>query len=154
MTEFPRKGLSPQGFRLRDNPGMDMHRLVHHLRTALPGLMAVYAFGSRVREQGRNARADSDLDLAVLVEGYADPVALFDLAGTLADLTNCPVDLLDLRAASTVMQYQILMTGERLWAKDHQASLFEAAMLTEKLHLDAARAALLEDVRRRGHVHG
>lgn len=133
---------------------MDMPRLVHPLQAALPGLMAVYAFGSRVREQSRDARTDSDVDLAVMVKGDAEPMALFDRTGTPAELTACRVDLLDLRAASTVMQHQILMTGERLWGKDHQAGLFEAAMLTEKLHWDAARAALLEDVRGRGHVHG
>ena len=139
---------------MRHNPGMDFSSLVQQLRQALPQLMAVYAFGSRVRERGEGARADSDLDMAVLVEGYADPLTLFDLAGTLTDVAACPVDLLDLRAASTVMQHQILMTGKRLWARDHQAGLFEAAMLTEKLHLDAARAALLDDVKRRGTVYG
>ena len=35
--------------------------------------MAVYAFGSRI--QG-TAQAESDLDLAILVEGYVDPVLL------------------------------------------------------------------------------
>jgi uncharacterized protein len=107
-----------------------------------------------VREGGLHARADSDLDLAVLVEGYADPVELFDLSGQLADLTHCSVDLLDIRAASTVMQHQILMQGERLWARDVQAGLFEAAMLTEKLHLDAARRGLLQDISERGSVYG
>lgn len=66
----------------------------------------------------------------------------------------CPVDLLDLRAASTVMQHQILTTGERLWAKDVRAGLFEAAMLTEKLHLDEMRHDLLLDIQTRGTVYG
>jgi uncharacterized protein len=97
---------------------------------------------------------DSDLDLAVLVEGYADPLTLFELSGALADVAGCPVDLLDLRAASTVMQHQVLTTGERLWAKDVQAGLFEAAMLTEKLHLDERRRGLVEDITARGTVYG
>lgn len=133
---------------------MNFQALVGLLQKRLPKLMAVYAFGSRVRDQGRHANADSDLDLAVLVEGYADPVALFELSGEMADGVNCPVDLLDLRAASTVMQHQILMEGERLWARDVAAGLFEAAMLSEKLHWDAARQPLIEDVMRRGSVYG
>ena len=133
---------------------MNFQALVVLLQKRLPKLMAVYAFGSRVRDQGRHANADSDLDLAVLVEGYADPVALFELSGEMADLVICPVDLLDLRAASTVMQHQILMEGERLWARDVAAGLFEAAMLTEKLHLNAARQPLIQDVMQRGAVHG
>ena len=133
---------------------MDLQAIIELLQARLPGLMSVYAFGSRIQQQGRDARIDSDLDLAVLVEGYADPIALFELAGTLSDLAHCPVDLLDLRAASTVMQHQILMQGERLWAKDVRASLFEAAMLTEKLHLDEARHDLIRSVMERGAVYG
>ena len=116
--------------------------------------MAIYAFGSRVLDEGQLALADSDLDLAVLVEGYADPLLLFELSGVLADLVACPVDLLDLRLASTVMQYQVLMHGERLWASDVRAGLFEAAMLTEKLHLDASRSGLLQAITARGSIYG
>jgi predicted nucleotidyltransferase len=133
---------------------MDFQPIVRLLRERLPGLMAVYAFGSRVVNDGENARTDSDLDLAVLVEGYADPLTLFELSGALADVAGCPVDLLDLRAASTVMQHQVLTTGERLWAKDMRAGLFEAAMLTEKLHLDERRRGLVEDITARGSVYG
>lgn len=130
---------------------MNRETIVRTLQTGVPNLLAVYAFGSRVNG---TARPDSDLDLAVLVAGLADPLALFDLAGELADLAECAVDLLDLRAASTVMQYQIITTGVRWWARDHQAALFEAAILSEKTELDTARSALLEDIRQRGSVYG
>mgnify|MGYP006191020571 FL=1 len=124
------------------------------LQQNLPGLLAVYAFGSRIQNQGQAARADSDLDLAVLLEGYGDPVTLFNLSGSLADLVGCPVDLLDIRAASTVMQYQILTLGTAWWRKDVRAGLFEAAMLSEKMALNEARAGLIEDVTQRGSVYG
>jgi predicted nucleotidyltransferase len=124
------------------------------LQQNLPGLLAVYAFGSRIQNQGQAARADSDLDLAVLLEGYGDPVTLFNLSGSLADLVGCPVDLLDIRAASTVMQYQILTLGTAWWRKDVRAGLFEAAMLSEKMALNEARAGLIKDVTQRGSVYG
>jgi uncharacterized protein len=130
---------------------MNRDALVQTLQTKLPHLLAIYAFGSRI--QG-TVGPDSDLDLAVLVAGYADPLALFDLAGDLADMAGCPVDLLDLRAASTVMQYQIITTGQRWWAKDVKAALFEAAVLSEKTALDTARAGLLADIQQRGTVYG
>lgn len=130
---------------------MNREAIVRTLRSALPNLLAVYAFGSRV--QG-TAQPESDLDLAVLVAGYADSVTLFGLAGDLAEVEKCPVDLLDLRAASTVMQYQIITTGERWWARDAQAGLFEAAILSEKTALDTARAGLLADIQQRGTVYG
>ena len=121
------------------------------LRERVPDLLAVYAFGSQL--QG-TAGPDSDLDLAVLVAGYADPLHLWPLAGALADVAGCGVDLLDLRAASTVMQHQIIITGQRWWQKDAQAALFEAAMLSEKTELDTARAGLLADIQQRGAVYG
>ena len=77
-----------------------IERTVHLLQAQLPGLLAVYAFGSRVHGV---ATPQSDLDLAVLVAGYADVHQLWSLSGELADVAGCPVDLLDLRAASTVM---------------------------------------------------
>jgi hypothetical protein len=79
---------------------------------------------------------------------------LWELAGDLEEAAGCPVDLLDLRAASTVMQYQVLTTGERWWRRDLQADLFEAAVLSEKTELDTARAGLLADIAQRGSVHG
>ena len=128
-----------------------VERIVSALQSPLPGLLAIYGFGSRV--QG-TAGPESDLDLAVLVEGYADPLLLWNLSGDLADVAGCDVDLLDLRAASTVMQYQIITTGQRWWARDAQAALFESAILSEKTALDTARAGLLADIQERGSVYG
>lgn len=125
--------------------------IIQTLQARLPGLLAIYAFGSRITG---TAGSDSNLDMAVLVAGYAEPLALFDLGGELADVAGCSVDLLDLRAASTVMQYQIITTGQRWWARDAQAALFEAAVLSEKTALDTARAGLLADIQQRGTVYG
>jgi len=130
---------------------MNREALILTLQARVPKLLAIYAFGSRI--QG-TAGPDSDLDLAVLVAGYAEPLILFGLAGDLADVAGCAVDLLDLRAASTVMQYQIITTGQRWWAQDEQAGLFEAAMLSEKTALDTARAGLMSDIQQRGTVYG
>lgn len=130
---------------------MNRDALVQTLQARVSHLLAIYAFGSRITG---TAGPDSDLDLAVLVAGYAEPLALFDLAGELADVAGCAVDLLDLRAASTVMQYQIITTGQRWWARDARAALFEAAVLSEKTALDTARAGLLADIQQRGTVYG
>lgn len=130
---------------------MNQQIILKRVQDRLPDLLALYAFGSRIQGQ---ANAESDLDLAVLVAGYADPLLLFDLAGELADVTGCAVDLLDLRAASTVMQYQIITTGVRWWQKDSQAALFETVILSEKTALDEARYALIDDIQHRGSVYG
>lgn len=125
--------------------------IIQLLLEGLPSLLAVYAFGSRISGQ---ATPESDLDLAVLVAGKVNPLKLWSLAADLSGLAGCPVDLIDLRAASTVMQYQIVTTGERWWSGDQRAALFECAVLSDKTELDSARAALLADIQREGRVHG
>jgi len=127
---------------------MNRQAILDMLQARVPNLLAVYAFGSRV--QG-GAGPQSDLDVAILVAGYAEPLVLWELSG---DLAGCQVDLLDLRAASNVMQHQILTTGERWWSEGGQAALYEAAIMSEKTELDTARAGLLGDIRKRGIVYG
>ena len=125
--------------------------VVSTLRSAFPDAIAIYAFGSRITG---NTHAESDLDLAILVAGYADPLQLWDIANNLADKTGYSIDLLDMRAASTVMQYQILQIGQRLWGKNLEAGLFECFVLSEKTALNSSRATLLSDIQTRGNIYG
>ena len=130
---------------------MSEHELLLVLKQHFPGLQAVYLFGSRA---GGNAREDSDLDLAVLADEQLAPLAMWDLAQSLASMTGCDVDLVDLRSASTIMQHQIITTGLRLWQSGIQAALYECFVLREKMDLDAARAELLADIQREGRIYG
>lgn len=125
--------------------------VVRHLRAALPNLLAIYAFGSQVQV---TAGPDSDLDFAVLVAGYANPLQLWNLSSELEDIAGCPVDLLDMCAASTVMQHRVLMTGRRLWALDLSVGLFECNVLSAKTYFDEARGGLLADIAKDGRVNG
>ena len=124
--------------------------IVSTLRAVWPEALAIYAFGSRI--QG-TARPDSDLDLAILVPTYTDTLQRWDVAQQLAMVLGCEVDLLDMRAASTVMQYQVLLTGQCLWAQQPAAALFECFVLNEKLDFDAARAGLLADIAQTGSIY-
>jgi predicted nucleotidyltransferase len=130
---------------------MNIQALLTHLQNHLPDLLAVYLFGSHAQ---RTAGPESDVDVAVLLSGQLDPVLLWQLSGDLADIVGVAVDLIDLRAATTVMQYQIVTRGRRLWAKDVQAGLFESFILSEKTALDTARAGLLKDIQEEGIVYG
>jgi predicted nucleotidyltransferase len=125
-------------------------KMVDILRASLSDLLAIYMFGSQV--QGETNR-ESDLDLAVLVAGRVDPLILWNLAQQLADQIKCEVDLIDLRATSTVMQYQIITTGKCLWQKDSQGSLYECVILSEKTALDTRRADLLADIQKTGKIY-
>lgn len=130
---------------------MMVRRLVATLRDRLPALLSVYLFGSRANG---HAGPDSDLDLAVLVDGKLDPVETWELAQLLAGQADCDVDLVDLRRASTVMQHQIITTGRRLWEKDSRPALYESFILSDKTELDDARAGVLFDIQREGQVYG
>ncbi|MGY2215510.1 type VII toxin-antitoxin system MntA family adenylyltransferase antitoxin [Pseudomonas sp. SDO558_S425] len=130
---------------------MNFKKVLAHLQAEVPELLAVYVFGSQVTGE---AGGESDLDVAVLSAGVVEPLLLWQLSGELADIVGVPVDLLDLRAASTVMQYQVLTTGRRLWSGNVQAGLFESYVLSEKTALDTARAELLADIQKEGKVYG
>lgn len=121
------------------------------IHASLPSLLALYAFGSQIEGC---AGPQSDLDLAVLLPGYAEPLELWRLSSELADIAGCPVDLLDFRAASTIMQYRILTTGQRWWTLDTTVDAYEAGIFSDKTELDTARAPLIADIQREGRIHG
>lgn len=129
---------------------MNYAAMLLHLQQAIPSLSALYVFGSQATG---HAGPDSDLDLAVLADEPLGAEKLWDVSSQLADIARCHVDLLDLRAASTVMQYRIITTGKQLWAKGSQAALYECFILSAKTALDEARAGLLQDIQARGTVY-
>lgn len=130
---------------------IDFSAVVLALKEAVPSLSAVYVFGSQVSGE---AGPESDLDVALMSDESQGAEVLWDLSSRLAGIVGCHVDLLDLRSASTVMQYRIVTTGQRLWARDEQAALYETFILSQKTALDEARSGLLDDIQKTGTVYG
>jgi len=129
-----------------------MADIVAHLRSALPDVVAVYRFGTwgTVAE-----RADSDLDLAVLVPQRLPAARSWEIAQQLAPLAGCHVDLVDLRAASTVMAAQVVSQGERLYCSDErQCTEYEDYTYSAYARLNEERRDILRDIRERGSVYG
>jgi predicted nucleotidyltransferase len=122
------------------------------VREALPGVRRVYLFGSRaVGEE----RPDSDLDLAVVLDGPADPVSLWMAGEDIASRLDVDVDLIDLLKADTVLKHQIVTTGKRLYAADPMdAERYEIFILNDMMNLNEIRAPLIADIKRRGSVYG
>jgi uncharacterized protein len=121
------------------------------LREAVPDLAAVYLFGSAA--EGTET-AESDVDHAVLAARPLDPVARFDLQERLALALGRNVDLVDLRAASTVMQAQVVAHGQVVLDVDPRARAeFEMVTLSAYALLNEERAGILADIRARGRVH-
>jgi predicted nucleotidyltransferase len=122
------------------------------LRDALPGLIAVYRFGSSVDGQ---THAESDVDLAFLATASVEPMARFELQERLAARVGCDVDLVDLRSASTVMRMQVVSTGCLVATFDAAAQeAFEDHTYSAYARLNEERREILEQVRREGRVHG
>ena len=124
---------------------------VSFLKETVPGLLVVYRFGSEA--QG-TARPGSDIDLAVLALNRLAPNMLVELQQGLATTLHRDVDLIDLRAVSTVMQMQVLSTGECVFSGDDGArELFEMVVYASYARLNEERSGILDDVRTRGSVY-
>lgn len=125
--------------------------IVRVLGEVLPDMRALLLFGSCVNGIGAPG---SDLDLAVLLPNRADPVGLWLAGEAVAARLGIDVDLIDLRGASTVMQFQIITAGRILYAADGEIQYYAAFILSEMTALNEARAPLLADINREGRIYG
>ena len=122
------------------------------LEARVPGLVALYRFGSSV-EGG--LRPDSDLDYAVLARNRLDPVQRFEIQEDLASCLRRPVDLVDLRSASTVLRAQVISRGVALVVRDPaEAERFEIAAYAAYARLNEERREILARIAREGTVYG
>ena len=121
-----------------------------------PTVQGIYLFGSYLTE---DEWKDSDVDLALLLphelakrEGA---LAFSDCRHALEDGLVKPVDLLNARLVSTVMQMQIVTTGRLLYTGDEYA-VQEFEMLTFSYYqkLNDERREILEAFQATGKAYG
>jgi predicted nucleotidyltransferase len=125
--------------------------LVTRIRAARPDVVAVYLFGSFGTPQ---ARPDSDIDLAILATHPLAAAECWKLAQELAVLARKDVDLLDLLSVSTVMRFQVVGRGRRVFCvNDGACATFETWTYSSYARLNEERREILDDIRRRGRVH-
>jgi Uncharacterized conserved protein len=124
---------------------MQKAALLQHIARAVPGLIALYRFGSQA--QG-TSRPESDIDLAVLAQQPLSPSARFALQEDLALLLRRDIDLVDLRQASTVFRMQVVSTGECLHSEDDRTrEQFETVVYAAYARLNEERRDILDDIR-------
>jgi predicted nucleotidyltransferase len=82
-------------------------------------IAAAMLFGSAATD---TTHPESDIDIAVLVDGLPGEADLMRLATTytiaLEDLLNKPVDIVMLNTASPLLRYQIFKKGKLVFARD------------------------------------
>lgn len=127
-------------------------RIVDAITTALPGVEAIYLFGSADTPE---QRADSDIDLAFLSRQPVDAVRRWEFAQRLASSLGRDVDLVDLHEASAVMRAQVVARGRRLYCADEAAcERFEDYVFSAYARLNESRRDILGQIAREGRIHG
>jgi len=127
-------------------------RLLDTIRAALPDAMAIYLFGSFARQRQTQ---HSDMDFAVLGADKYPATKIWDLGQKLAVITGRDVDLVDLRAADTVLRIQVIGKGQCLYQTDQPAvTVFADFVFSDYARLNEERQGILEDIAKRGSVYG
>ncbi|WP_078553353.1 type VII toxin-antitoxin system MntA family adenylyltransferase antitoxin [Bacillus alkalicellulosilyticus] len=97
---------------------------------------------------------ESDIDIAFLTDKKMDKYQLFMIAQELASVLNQDVDLIDLHAANTVFQAEIVHTGKVIYCTDeHKKALFEMKVLKMYAKLNEERAPILKRIEESGSVY-
>jgi hypothetical protein len=100
-------------------------------------------------------RRSSGVTVTLTLRSFRVSVSIWDLKNELALRLAREVDLIDLAAASTVMQAQVVTRGERLFCSDSAyCETFEDRVLSAYARLNEGRRDILRDIRKRGSVYG
>jgi predicted nucleotidyltransferase len=130
----------------------DLEAAVALIRESIPDVWAIYVFGSRA---GGGHRTASDLDLALLGVTRLSTEDRWSLQEALARRLKVDVDLVDLRAASTVMQKEVVATGRTVFCQDDpKRRTFEGQVLAGYARLNEERREVLRRASVEGRVHG
>lgn len=125
---------------------------IKYTQKTLPGVQALYLFGSIVCE---HFTSESDIEVAFLCPAPVAPLQRWEMTQQLAIQLHREVDLIDLQQASTVMQFQVVSTGERIFAADEQyMPWWELKVYQLYLTLNDDRKPILEEIRKSGHIYG
>ncbi|WP_226888453.1 type VII toxin-antitoxin system MntA family adenylyltransferase antitoxin [Pectobacterium aquaticum] len=114
--------------------------IVLTLKKQMHDIKMIYLFGSQATG---NARADSDVDIAIMATRALDPVERWELSHQLAKTVGHDVDLIDLLQASTVLKMEIVRNGKLLYDAEAAAGEFEMTTLSMYQHLQKERADII-----------
>ncbi|WP_454054852.1 type VII toxin-antitoxin system MntA family adenylyltransferase antitoxin [Clostridium sp. Marseille-Q7071] len=112
----------------------------------------IYLFGSFARGEGRE---DSDIDVAVHVDGKIDEYELFTLANELSFIVKRDVQLINLKDISTVFSAQIVGTREIIYSIEENKRIeYEIRAFKDYAKLNEERQVVLDAIKKDGKIYG
>lgn len=125
-------------------------QIVEFIHQCFPTVQGIYWYGSLAAGQGNAA---SDWDIAMLGGHEVAPERLFETAQKIAAVLKREVDLVDLRSASTVFQFEVVSKGRRIDTRDAKAcDSFEDYVYKTYAKLNEERRGILKDIQDRGTI--
>lgn len=126
--------------------------IIDSLKKEIPDLQLVYRFGS---SGTKYEHEQSDVDIAFMNVAKLSEEQRWELSNRIAAVVNQNVDLLDLQNLDTVMQYQIVNEGRCLYQdQPSRQAFYENKVDAMYLRLNEMRAEIVEDILKRGSIHG
>ncbi|MEY3220947.1 MAG: hypothetical protein RIT27_2304 [Pseudomonadota bacterium] len=132
---------------------MKSHRpLIHLIKYHYPEVQAIYLFGSYING---GFSSDSDVDIALLLPfEKKEQLLMSPLHFVLENYFNRDVDLVNLRAVSTVFQNIIINTGMVVYCADeYSKGIFEMLVWSFYQKLNEERAEILNEFFKTGKAY-
>jgi predicted nucleotidyltransferase len=123
---------------------IEINKQLRQMLTLRGDIRLAILFGSLA---GGSATPDSDLDLAILMDGPLSAETKMELIGDLSQATGRPVDLIDLRVVGEPLLGQILKHGIRLLGLDGVYAHFLRRHLFEEADFMPYRRRILAERR-------
>lgn len=129
----------------------DKQHIVDILKSNIPGLQAVYLFGSY---SDGTATVKSDIDIAYLTSKTLSSIERWNISQKLASIFSSDVDLVELTTTNTIFRYQILSTGERIYGDGYDVESFETLAYSFYLRFQEERKPIIDAIIEKKSVYG
>lgn len=130
---------------------IDIKKIIHTAVHFLPGIQAIYLFGSHAHSK---ARADSDVDIAFFGTDKYTQEESIHLCLLLSSQLNKDFDCIDLKNTNTAFATHIIDSGILIYGPDkNKITSFEMTLLSMYAHLSEERKDIIDDIIKRGSIY-